>query len=301
VLPYAKILGAPDGASVELIRVIPTLPPIGLTDPAYETYKHRILSVMTDEAQDYLDHTAIGFREMGIEPELKVLKGEPADQIIRESDDGGDTMIAMSTHGGSGISRWVFGSVTDKVIQTATTPLLIVHSLDQADRADGSPALSIERMLVPLDGSELAEEVLPHVVDMAKTLGLGIVLMRVVESRETYYQQTSGFPMDGDWAAYIPSFEQFIQKTMPEAQDYLNGVKKSLEADGIEEVEVRIAEGQPAEAIIDAAHEMSDILVAMTTHGRSGLGRWILGSVAGRVVQQAGDPVLLVRATGNDT
>ena len=99
VLPYAKILGSSAEASIELLRVIPALPPIGLTDPAHETYKHRIMAAMTDEAQEYLDHTAIGFREMGIEPDLKVLRGEPADRIIRESDDRRDTMIAMSTHG----------------------------------------------------------------------------------------------------------------------------------------------------------------------------------------------------------
>jgi len=88
---------------------------------------------------------------------------------------------------------------------------------------------------------------------------------------------------------------------MPEAEDYLNRIKESLLDEGIEEVEVRITQGPPAEAIIDTAHDMSDILVAMTTHGRSGLGRWMLGSVAGRVVQQAGDPVFLVRATGSDS
>jgi nucleotide-binding universal stress UspA family protein len=91
-----------------------------------------------------------------------------------------------------------------------------------------------------------------------------------------------------------------LKGIVPEVEDYLARVKESLETEGITEVEVKIAHGPPAEVIIDAAHDMSDVLGAMTTHGRPGLGRWVLGSVAGRVVQQAGDPVLLVRATGGE-
>ncbi len=83
-----------------------------------------------------------------------------------------------------------------------------------------------------------------------------------------------------------------------EAAEYLKKIKGDFEALGVEQVEVRIEHGQPDEVIVEAAAEEPHSTIAMTTHGRLGLGRWVLGSVAGKVIQQSDDPMLLIRATG---
>ena len=141
----------------------------------------------------------------------------------------------------------------------------------------------------------------PHALDLAQEQNLGVVLTRVIPSQETYYQHISAFPDDLEWTANIPSFEQIEASTVAEVLEYLGKVEADLNARGIETVEVKVLRGFPAEAIINLAKEPPDNLVTMTNHGRAGLGRRVPGSVANRAVQQSEDPVLLVRATGDDT
>ena len=113
-------------------------------------------------------------------------EGDPAELIINESSQEADTLIAMSTHGRSGINRWVMGSVTDKVLHGVNEPLLIVRS------QEGNPPASIEanNVILPLDGSALAEQVLPHAVALAKALRATVTLLRTTDI--SYYTQMGG-------------------------------------------------------------------------------------------------------------
>jgi len=138
-----------------------------------------------------------------------------------------------------------------------------------------------EKILVPLDGSELAEIALPYAEEMAVRLGSEITLFSVSETAEAPEYHKHQVYLDG-----------VADSTKRGAKRYLEMPK------GVIKVEQAIAVGQPAEEIVDYAEKQGISLIIMATHGRSGIGRWTLGSVAEKVVRAGTTPVLLVRALG---
>ena len=213
-----------------------------------------------------------------------VKEGHPASCIADEGDKEPGTLIAMSTHGYSGVTRWVMGSVTDKVLHATANPLLIVRAREQTGTP---PEVRLESVIVPLDESTMAEEALPHVVHIAKALRLKVTPVRVTPTVDAYYRYAEY--ASGNW-------DSVAMQVDDQAASYLNVIRQKLLGQGVPLVEERLLHGPPAMAIVDLARETRNNLVIMTTHGRSGLGRWVLGSVADRVVQNSGDPVLVIRA-----
>ena len=123
---------------------------------------------------DYLNRVAISFREpKSVISSVEI--GIPAEVIVHKTSSQPDILIAMSTHGLSGIQRWLIGSVADKVLHTTTGPLLLVRGYTGIKtRAD----LSLSKVLVPLDGPPIAERALPYVVELAKKMTMEVVLIR---------------------------------------------------------------------------------------------------------------------------
>lgn len=141
-----------------------------------------------------------------------------------------------------------------------------------------------EKILVPLDGSELAESVLSQVVPLAKCMDSEIVLLRIVSLPASVYA-----------AAADPRLAIDIRDDVREdAKDYLNGIAAKLRAEGIKS-SVEIAMGVVAETIQDLAANVHADLIAMSTHGRGGLARLMIGSVADQLIRNAHVPILLVR------
>ena len=169
------------------------------------------------------------------------------------------------------------------MLQAAANPLLIVKA---AERDPSANQVKIEHLMVPLDGSQLAEEILPLVGQLSMALNLSVTLVRVTPTRESYYRYAGAPPYD---------WEGLIAQIDGEAAEYLLQTGKNLQRQEGSSVEECLLHGSPAAAIIDLARKTTGILVMMTSHGRSGVGRWVLGSVADRVVRHSGNPVLLVR------
>ena len=195
----------------------------------------------------------------------------------------------MVTHGRSGLGRWVLGSVTDKILHGASNPLLITCA--QPDDSVSS-TISLKNIIVPLDGSPLADKVLSHVEALAPALELNVILVRVTASSDEYYKYID---MSMGAGVNTDRFEQYAKEAEVEAAAYLQKVKSRLNDKGITSVEERLISGSAASAVLDLAQETPDCLVAMTTHGRSGVERWVLGSVTDRLVRHSGQPVLVVR------
>jgi nucleotide-binding universal stress UspA family protein len=191
----------------------------------------------------------------------------------------------MATRGRSGIHRWLMGSVAEKVLRGATNPLLLVRG-DEEGKSDG--AATLKSIVVPLDGSKLAETVLPRAVELAKKLSLEIVLTRAYQIPLSTY--------GGAEAAYIPNPNALMNVVKEEAGAYLEAKVDELRQNGVEKVSSILLLGSGADEIIDLARTTPDNLIAMCTHGRSGVKRWALGSVTEKVVRHSGDPVLVVRA-----
>ena len=143
------------------------------------------------------------------------------------------------------------------------------------------------KLLVPLDGSELSESILPQAVAVAKPAGAEIVLLRVHEPLERGVRETMG----EDLAQKLDTVNR------EEMQNYLDKIAGDLARQGIES-DIAIAAGRPAEAIIEYAASHAVDLIVMATHGRSGITRWAFGSVADKVLRQSPVPVLLGPVAG---
>ena len=273
-LPDAVALAARSGARLLLLRVaIANL--VTRNDPQTgDPY-------LADLAADYLkDVTArVGGR---VTAEPVEAWGEPGPVIGRVARERGVDLIVMATHGRSGLGRWLYGSVADYVLRHAPAPVLLVSPLCAAAPAvaGGEP----ERILVPLDGSLLAETALDPAAALARTIGARLLLLQVVEPASP-----AGIPYG---AGYVYA-ECDPSTAMREAQGYLEGLACDLRQRGYP-TDVAVAEGPPAATIARAARERGVSRIAMATHGRSGVGRLVLGGVATAVLHLAPVPLLLV-------
>jgi nucleotide-binding universal stress UspA family protein len=209
--------------------------------------------------------------------------GEPGQVIVDRAKADPTCLIAMATHGMSGMRRWLWGSVAAKVVQTAANPLLLVRP------ADGDPAtpVALNTIFAPLDGSALAEKALPHVIALGKAMNLEVHLVRLYTLPVDAYVIADGVIAQGSGV-----FRESIKR---EATTYLDGKVDELRAEGLARVIATAIEGDAASEIIDIARKTPNNMIAMSTHGRSGVGRWLLGSVAEKVIQHSQDPVLVIR------
>ena len=295
VLPYARAIASRLSLPMTLLLTIePDHPTIGQAlNP--ELHSHETEGHRASHAEGYLSSVAARMLDAGISAATVVPRGEPANSVVDEAAKDPATLIAMASHGRSGFARWWMGSVADKVLHMADNPLLLVRSkANQPVSGEQAP----DRLIVPIDGSEEAEEVLPHVAYLASRMNIPVELVQVTISEAEYYQAMSmGLRV---LPPSLPSFRSFADRVEGEASDYISGVRHRLRQQGVDSVEARLLQGAPADCIVDLATSYPNSLVAMTTHGRSGVGRMILGSVAERVVRQSGGPVLLVRAAHRD-
>ena len=250
------------------------------------------------ELKKYLRKVGRRLEPAAAEVEVAVRFGRPADEVLAFADNVGADLIAMTTHGRSGIRAWIFGSVADRIMRGATCPVLLVRAGQAQLRT------TYQRILVPLDGSELAEQILPYVKAFIRSpQSLGLVSDRVPGRGATRIFLISVLTTGlGDrTVALLTSYPPGLQLSTTalryaevEMQRYLRSVAAVLRDHGaIVHVEVR--QGAPADEILDYAAEVEADLISMTTHGLSGLSRWVYGNVAGKVLQGAHSPVLLVR------
>jgi len=184
----------------------------------------------------------------------------------------------MSSHGRSGLERWALGSVTERVLREAPCPVFVAR--------DPGP---IRRILVPLDRSDLAEQALAPALEIARLLGASVTLLHVEQlpdSGEITVAQLQEQERDPDQSP-PPGDEE-------PARNYLQAVLERY-GDGGLEMGIDLLQGRPAAAILDYAKEHDIDLIAMATHGRTGIRRWMFGSVTEKVLRATHSSLLVVR------
>jgi nucleotide-binding universal stress UspA family protein len=232
---------------------------------------------------EYIERRAEKFQSLGVETRSLCIEGEPAASIIDFSRKNDISLIVISTHGRTGVSHWPLGSIADKVVQMSHIPVFLVRS----NHLGKTPAdMELQKILVTLDGSNFSEEILPYAENLAKSMNSQVTILRVIEPAKL-----------PQLAAYMDreKFEKdFMDKLEREAERYLAKKKTVLE---IKEVKVNSAllEGKPVETILQYAEDKSINLIALSTHGFSGITKWAYGSVAARIIEGSNRPVLLVR------
>ncbi|MBI2935944.1 MAG: universal stress protein [Chloroflexi bacterium] len=281
ILPLVKTLAQKLNAQVELFGVVEPEGVRALATSKEGSPLESLEAKAKTMAQAYLQRTAetLHLPPDTITTRVVVAKADAA--ILKEASSVVDTLIAMSTHGRSGVARWVFGSVTDKVLHSTATPLLLFRSVAEGAAPKETPLTSV---IVPLDGSELAESVLPYAEELAKAMDLEIILVRVT-SFPVSYASAEGM--------YVPS-QDLLDAIEKEAEDYLAAKVQELGQRGLKKVSSRSLRGNASERIVNLARNTPGSLVALSTHGRSGPARWVFGSVADRVVRHSGGPVLVI-------
>ncbi|MCC7369247.1 MAG: universal stress protein [Chloroflexi bacterium] len=271
-IPYATGLARSAGAKLAFLRVLPHRAPGNAVD--------ELQAIQATLEMDANTARADGLQVDAIVRRIRPVQAQDvARTISRFADEQRAGLIVMSTHGRGGLGRWVYGSVADSVLRQSPTPVLLVPP-----RAERSlPADRRLRLLVPLDGSERAEEAIATAELLAQLLDAELTLLHVVEPPD--------YPLHGEGYAYVP-WDQDAE--LSSARQYLQAHVDRLQAQGIM-VSAQAATGKPTWVVAQVVRDVEPDIVMMATHGRSGLVRLVLGSVATSVLQQVDVPVLLVR------
>lgn len=285
---YACLLARKLGARLHVLHIVVfPLPSMSVELTGLELA--RLQEEGRRQAAEKLEEYLRGEEFQGLEVQGTLALGVTEDEILKVAARERSDLIVMGTHGRTGLTRAFSGSVTEKVVRMAPCPVLAVkHPKIQVEmpwggiytgrrRAKEMPHL--RKILVPLDGSPLAEEVLPQIKDLARSLDAEIILLRVA------------------MIPYLPGTDprELEQKAAAGAHLYLEVKRRELEAEGFR-VETVVRSGEAAEEIVEQAEAFGADLIAMVTHGRSGFKRWLMGSVAEKVLHGSDVPVLVYRA-----
>ena len=280
LVQVARLLRRED-ATVTLLRV---------AHVPYSLARMDITGLLEEEraaATSYLAETLRVLEKQGVRARSLLREGPPAEEILKAAAEEGSTLIAISTHGRSGVARWLLGSVAEKVLRGAPVPVLLARSFQKGPRGvplpSGAGELPFRRILVPVDGGDASLHAVPGTVAFAKLFGAEIDALCVEEPplpalgvKLPSVPRPAAEPGAGVTAAAEKAVGRFREYGIP-ARPVL-------------------AVGEPAEVILETADARKADLIAMATHGRTGMSRWALGSVRERVLRHATLPMLVTRA-----
>ena len=229
--------------------------------------------------------------DLGVKEEVKVhpdtLLGKPADEILRYADKQNVGLIAMTSSGSSIPGPWLLGNIVAKVVRATIKPLLLVRA--PASESAIKEKRLIKRILVPLDGSKVGESAIPYARDLGQALGSEIIIVQVLPPIETKAY------MEGYSYTKPIATEELGKERKASALTYLDDAGKPLKEIGIRTSSIALI-GSPADRITDYAKDNAIDLIAMSTHGRTGIGRWVFGSVTDKVLHSGDAGVLVIRA-----
>jgi nucleotide-binding universal stress UspA family protein len=273
VLPWVRTIASSTRAEIILMSVIS---PQVVWDPVAKQANWESVEGAT---VTYLDEQREALASAGFPARTAVRWGEPWQAICECAESERAQLIAMTTHGRSGIRRWGLGSVANKVVHESPIPVLLVSP----EEAGPTPEAKIKRILVPIDGSELSQTAIPYAGDFARTVGATVVVVHVVTPFAIAYPGAE---------AYLD--QRAMDQIEANAKEILQRAVDKLRAEGLPTEQV-LGGGTAIDGIVAAAMGERTDLIIMSTHGRSGLGRWVLGSVAEAVVRRSHLPCVLHR------
>jgi nucleotide-binding universal stress UspA family protein len=278
VLPHALTIAQALNARLLLLHVVTRddrqngLRPV---DPLEWHIRHA-------EAENYLQGVRERVQEAGLAADIQVLDGDPAEQILATAHDQNVGLVALSSHGQSGLSRWNISSVVQKVIMGAHTSLLIVRAF-QLGPAEPAP-FAYRRLLAPLDSSIRAESSLPLTSMLARACEAEVLLVHVVQ-RPAMPRRMPLSSEDSELA------ERVVERNRCEAEAYLENVRSQLP--GVKTETRLLVAASPSAALHELAeHEEVDLLI-LSAHGDSGQLRWPYGSLVTSFITYGATPLLI--------
>jgi nucleotide-binding universal stress UspA family protein len=271
ILDHIEYFAKRSNAEIILFRVVPFFWP--------EEFLHvrKMGDELDNEACQYLYAMNANLEKRGIEGEVYVDEGHIPETICDFAREKEIDLIAMSSHGLGGLRRWCMGSVTDKVMRVSPVPVLVYRNTGKEVTSS-----HYKNILIPIDGSAFSENIFSQARYLVKLLNAKVWFLYVIDLNL----------MKGFTTLSILKQEERLIDTV---RDYFPDLEKRLKEAQVN-YEIVIKKGCPAEEICAFAEGNNNDLIAMCTHGRGGLGRWAMGSVANKVLQISSTPVLLTRS-----
>ena len=285
-LPFAGKIARATGASLHLAQVhVPYEPDSLLGSTQFQLEGVNVAEYDAqhrDREEDYLTRLTERLADEGGPVDSKMLDGtEVAEELASYADEVHTDMIFMTTRGYSGANRLWLGSVADEMIRQSRLPMFVIHPEEPGMLPDG--VFSVRHILIPLDGSKLAESVIDPATELARATGAFITLAHVVPTGEL-----------NDWPVLAPLRESPVPK-LDGALAYLGGVADELRAEGLDVRTHAVHGAHAAVTIAEIADQLDADVIALATHGNGGLKRTLLGSVADKLLRASTLPLLVMR------
>jgi nucleotide-binding universal stress UspA family protein len=267
-LPYSRELASVFNSELTLLYV---------SEPSDDEHLHM--------HQLYLEKLAGQMKKVVKRVSPVVISGKPVEEIVKYTEKNDIRLIIMASHGSSGIIPWATGGIADKVIDAIGVPLLLIK--ERKPRPKTKEKHLISRILLPLDGSEAGEAAITRVKELKSRLEAEVTLLEVVP-KGRHLRTVGGLD-------YILYPEPELETFKAEAKTYLDKVYKRLQRSK-GELKVEIRSGEVAKEILNFAKKKKASLIAISTHGHSGMTKWVFGSTAQKIIADSPIPVLVVKA-----
>jgi nucleotide-binding universal stress UspA family protein len=268
VLHHASEIAHWADATIQVLYVADT------TRDSVTVVEGHTVDALVREGEDVVDEAAKTLDTLGVSYDTDVVQGNPAPTIVEYADRYDQDLIVMPTHGREGLSRYLVGSVSEKVVRLSSIPVLTVRM-----QPDETLVFPYERILVPTDGSDAATHAADHLVELAAALDATLHVLSVVDDAALGLDVRSTSARTESEAA---------------ATDAVEAVASDAEARGVAETVRHVEHGTPVEVILDSIESNDVDAVGMGTTGRRGTDRILLGSVAEKTVRSAPVPVMTV-------
>lgn len=291
VLNLAKNLAVREGTALTLLHVC--TPGLRQWERVHLGYIEHIAEQTQRDIAKICETVQCRFEGVTATVAPVLVKGEPAKEIVRYAEESKASIILMASHGGAGLKQSIMSDIANRVVRTSPVPVWLVRTLrpDEIVCAEWPP----ERILVPLDGSEKAEKVLPYAVEYAKLFDAELVILRICEEPTV----PSDYPK--------PDWDEHVDRTRSRHQIkcslYLNEVEERIKEPGLK-VAKKCWLGNAGEEIVKYIRENRCDLVAMTVYGRlavprwltsSSVAQWVFSNVTEQVLAASSRGILLVR------
>lgn len=283
-IPFAQAV-AGEGAGLTFLQVVPKPEPLRGIMGAVLATEDDVMLMESETARALLSETAERWGSHLKAPvAVEVAAGDPATAILDAAETLKSEIIVIASHGRGALGRLAFGSVADRIARGSRTPVLIVHPDEGGP--ENQPMRTLQRLIVPIDGSDNALQALPLAITIAQRQNLPIHLIEVINPATLLLPSPIGV------SNYPAEFYQEIEDEMAtSAKESLEAASAMVAAADVP-VTSAILEGATVDSI-ESELQPGDLIV-MTSHGRGGIRRWLLGSVAEKLIRLGKSPVVLV-------
>ena len=291
-LPLATVIARRAGAGLRL-AMVHCLPSAAFLEGGALFYDGSLEAEVKRNDRAYLESLARRLDNLPAPAQPVLLEGQVVDSLCAHIAESKADLVVMTTHGRGPFGRFWLGSVADELVRRSPAPVLLVRPHAGAPDLEREP--TVPHVLVPLDGTPLAEQILAPAAGLARLLGADCTLLRVVRPLAPLPRLSGGGEDLADaLSARVRTLHAQLQE---EAEGYLEEVAGRLRAQPLN-VRTRVVQDEhPATAILHEAERLGSGIIALETHGRRGLKRMFLGSVADKVLRASPLPVLLHRPT----